>query len=90
MRFYVAGRVQGVGYRYFVRRAAQELRIAGYVRNLIDSRVEVYAIGTEAQLGDLREDLRKGPSHALVEQIAEAGADLLQEFASDFSIEDDR
>ena len=38
----------------------------------------------------LREDLRRGPSHALIEEVAEAEADLLQEFASDFSIEYDR
>jgi acylphosphatase len=90
MRFHVSGRVQGVGYRYFVHRAARELGIAGYVRNLSDGRVEVYAIGTEARLEALREELRQGPSHALIEKIVEAEAGLLQEFASDFSIEYDR
>lgn len=89
-RFYVSGLVQGVGYRYFARSAAQQLGIAGYVRNLSDGRVEVYAIGAEKQLRSLREDLRRGPSHALIEEVAEAEADLLQEFASDFSIEYDR
>lgn len=87
MRFYVSGRVQGVGYRYFVQRAAQQLGIAGYAKNLSDGRVEVYAIGAEAQLCALREELRQGPRHALIEKIAEAAADLLPEFASDFSIE---
>jgi acylphosphatase len=57
------------------------------VKKLSDGRVEVYAIGTEAQLRALREDLRQGPRHALIEKIAEAEADLLQEFMSDFSIE---
>jgi acylphosphatase len=91
MRFHVSGRVQGVGYRYFVQRSARQLSIAGYVRNLNDHdrRVEVYAIGTQAQLDALREDLRQGPGHALIEKIAEAEADLLREFASDFSIEYD-
>jgi len=86
-RFYVSGLVQGVGYRYFARRAAQQLGVAGYAKNLSDGRVEVYAIGAEAQLRALREDLRQGPRHALIEEIAEAEADLLQEFMSDFSIE---
>ena len=87
VRFYVSGLVQGVGYRYFARRAAQQLGIAGYVKNLSDGRVEVYAIGAEAQLRALREDLRQGPSYSVIEKVAEAEAELLQEYASDFSIE---
>jgi len=86
-RFYVSGLVQGVGYRYFARSAAQQLGIAGYVKNLSDGRVEVYAIGAEAQLRAFREELRQGPRHAQIEKIVEAEAGLLQEFASDFSIE---
>jgi acylphosphatase len=86
-RFYVSGSVQGVGYRYFARHAAQQLGISGYVKNLSDGRVEVYAIGAEEQLRALREDLRQGPRHAQIDGIAEAKADLLQEFMSDFSIE---
>ncbi len=86
-RFFVSGLVQGVGYRYFAHSAAQQLGIAGYVRNLSDGRVEVYAIGAEVQLRALLEDLRRGPSHAVIEKVAEAEADLLQEFMSDFSIE---
>ena len=86
-RFYVSGLVQGVGYRYFARRAAQQLGIAGYVKNLSDGRVEVYAIGAEMQLRALREDLRQGPSYSVIEKVAEAEAELLQEYASDFSIE---
>ena len=86
-RFYVSGLVQGVGYRYFARRAAQQLGIAGYAKNLSDGRVEVYAIGVGAQLRALREDLRQGPRHAMIEKITEAEAELLAEFESDFSIE---
>jgi acylphosphatase len=86
-RFYVSGLVQGVGYRYFAQSAAQQLGIAGYVKNLSDGRVEVYAIGAEAQLRAFREELRQGPRHAQIEKIVEAEAGLLQEFASDFSIE---
>jgi acylphosphatase len=86
-RFFVSGLVQGVGYRYFAHSAARQLGIAGYVKNLSDGRVEVYAIGAEEQLRALREDLRRGPRLALIEELVEAEAELLQEFASDFSIE---
>ena len=88
-RFYVSGQVQGVGYRYFAHRAALQLGVAGYVKNLSDGRVEVLAIGAEAQLRALREDLRRGPSGAMVEDITETVADLLQQFESEFSIEYD-
>jgi len=44
-RWFIGGRVQGVGYRYFAQRAASGLGLRGYARNLDDGRVEVYAIG---------------------------------------------
>ena len=47
-RFHVSGRVQGVGFRYFVERVALRLGIAGYVSNLPDGRVEVYALSSPA------------------------------------------
>jgi acylphosphatase len=49
-RFYVSGRVQGVGYRFFACHAAEQQGVTGYARNLRDGRVEVYAIGSDAQL----------------------------------------
>src|SRR2546422_7507960 len=49
-KYVVSGRVQGVGYRFFAERVAQELGMGGYVKNLWDGRVEVYAIGDEALL----------------------------------------
>jgi acylphosphatase len=89
VRFYVSGLVQGVGYRYSVHRAAQQLGAAGYVKNLNDGRVEVFAIGAEDQLHALRADLTRGPQGAMVDGVAESVADLLKEFESDFSIEHD-
>ena len=89
VRFYVSGLVQGVGYRYFAHRAALQLGVAGYVKNLNDGRVEVFAMGAEPQLRALREDLKRGPTGATVEDVAETAADLLKEFESDFSIEYD-
>lgn len=55
------GRVQGVGFRYFVQQRAAELGLRGYARNLDDGRVEVYAIGLPAQLSELEGYLHTGP-----------------------------
>jgi acylphosphatase len=88
-RFYVTGRVQGVGYRFFAQLAAERLGVSGYVRNLYDGRVEVYAIGDASELRSLHADLKKGPSHAFVEAVSEVDAELLPQFTSDFSIHRD-
>ena len=86
-RFYVNGMVQGVGYRYFARRAALRLGVSGYVRNLSDGRVEVYAMGPATKLEALRTDLRRGPSSATVSSVAEEEAPLDPQFAQAFSIQ---
>jgi acylphosphatase len=65
-RFLVSGRVQGVGYRYFVLRAASALGVCGFVRNLPDGRVEVVAEGPEPALGELEQQLWAGPAFATV------------------------
>lgn len=70
----VRGLVQGVGFRYFVYRAAQELGLTGYVKNLDDGRVEVYAVGSEDQLSELARRLWKGPAHADVRSVEEQEA----------------
>ena len=88
-RFYVSGRVQGVGYRFFACRAAEEQGVTGYARNLRDGGVEVYAIGTGAQLRALLAELKRGPRHGFVEEVGEAEAELLPRFASHFSIDQD-
>lgn len=67
----VKGRVQGVGYRFFVEHAASELKLSGYVKNLSDGRVEVYAIGSDDTLSDLRSKLERGPVASRVEGIEE-------------------
>ncbi|MEM5814910.1 MAG: tRNA pseudouridine(55) synthase TruB [Candidatus Aenigmatarchaeota archaeon] len=71
LEFYakVYGRVQGVGYRYFVKEKAQNLYIFGYVKNLEDGTVEVLAQGREENLQKLIEELKKGPYLAKVEKI---------------------
>jgi acylphosphatase len=65
-RFLVHGRVQGVGYRYFVLREAQALGVTGYARNLPDGRVEVVAEGPDAVVERFEARLSEGPAFAEV------------------------
>ena len=65
----VAGRVQGVGYRYFAANNARRLGLSGYVRNLPDGRVEVAASGSRAALEALVALLKEGPFGAVVESV---------------------
>jgi acylphosphatase len=88
-RFYVSGRVQGVGFRYFVERTAVSLGVGGYARNLFDGRVEIYAIGSAEQMDALRSALQRGPRMAQVHRLDELDAELLQDYANAFSIERD-
>jgi len=68
-RFRVRGRVQGVGFRWFVEREAHILGIAGWVRNNHDGSVEVLAQGTRDQLSGLHSRLREGPRAARVDAV---------------------
>jgi acylphosphatase len=65
----IAGVVQGVGYRYFVRRTAEALGISGHVRNRFDGSVEVVAEGDKPALSALIDDLGVGPRYASVERV---------------------
>ena len=75
-KFIVRGRVQGVGFRNFAQTAAKQLGLRGHARNLADGNVEVYAIGTPAQLSDLNGLLRQGPRWAEVQGVEELEAGL--------------
>jgi acylphosphatase len=68
-RFVVRGRVQGVGFRWFVEREARALDLAGWVRNNANGTVEVLAIGTREQLSQLHSQLRQGPRAARVDDV---------------------
>jgi acylphosphatase len=68
-RYVVRGRVQGVGFRWFVEREANMLGIAGWVRNNHDGSVEVLAQGTRDQLLGLHSRLREGPRAARVDAV---------------------
>ena len=68
-RWVISGRVQGVGFRWFVRDQATRMGLRGWVQNRDGGEVEVVAAGTESGLTSLDEMLRKGPSGAHVSQV---------------------
>jgi acylphosphatase len=86
-RFHISGRVQGVGFRYFAEDVALRLGVMGYVKNLFDGSVEVYAIGSAPQLDELRGELGRGPRMARVDRLDESDAAMQPEFSSSFTIE---
>ena len=85
-RFQVRGRVQGVGFRWFVEREARTLGISGWVRNRSDGTVEVLAMGTREQLSALRSRLREGPRASRVDDVEESEAEPVKG-SSSFRIE---
>jgi acylphosphatase len=71
LHFLIQGRVQGVGFRWYVHREASELDLRGWVRNTEDGDVEVVAHGNEADLAELRASLRRGPRGSRVDRLVE-------------------
>lgn len=67
--YLVKGRVQGVGFRWFVHREAEPLKLRGWVRNTEDGHVEVVAAGGRAQLESLAEALRRGSRGSRVDDV---------------------
>lgn len=80
LQAFVGGRVQGVGFRYFVRSAAQQLSLDGWVRNLRDGRVELVAEGNQAALMDFLAIVRRGPSGSNVTEVSEEWSEGSGEF----------
>ena len=68
-RYVSAGRVQGVGFRWFTHDAAAREGVHGWVRNLADGSVEVVAEGDAASIDRLESAVRRGPSYARVERF---------------------
>ena len=71
LHFLIQGRVQGVGFRWYVSREAGELNLRGWVRNTEEGHVEVVASGSLADLAELRASLRQGPRGARVDRLIE-------------------
>jgi len=71
VHFLIRGRVQGVGFRWFVHREAAELGLRGWVKNTDAGDVEIVAAGDAAAIGDLREELHKGSRGSRVDAVIE-------------------
>ena len=76
--YFVRGRVQGVGFRYFVQKEAARLGVNGYARNLDDGRVEVYAAGPVEALNEFAGMLHRGPRFSDVRGVDEQEAEVHQ------------
>lgn len=71
IRLRLRGRVQGVGFRWFVRVHARRLQLAGWVANRPDGSVEIAAAGDQKQLDELARIVRHGPEGAEVSEVDE-------------------
>ena len=71
-RYIIKGDVQGVGFRYFARRAARSLGVVGRVRNLPDGSVEAIAEGPARAVESFMRELASGPSHSHVSSVDES------------------
>ncbi len=85
----VRGRVQGVGFRYFVAAHARALGLHGWARNLRDGSVEVQAAGPAEALASLEAVLREGPPHARVDGLEPLPPSPRLERARSFTVESD-
>jgi acylphosphatase len=75
IRVTVTGRVQGVGYRYFLRRAAERRKVTGWARNRADGSVEAVISGAPDAIEALLREMRAGPAHADVAELRQQPVD---------------
>jgi acylphosphatase len=86
VRLLVSGRVQGVGFRWFIREAARQHRLAGWVRNRPDGSVELEASGDDAAFRQFVEDIKEGPPGARVDEIRELSSNQTETLPQLFTI----
>jgi acylphosphatase len=86
VRLLVSGRVQGVGFRWFVREAARQHRLAGWVRNRSDGSVELEASGEDGAFREFIETIRQGPPGARVENVRELSSNHAETLPQPFTI----
>ena len=68
-RFVISGRVQGVGFRFFIENAARHEGVGGWVRNLPDGRVEALIEGDQDAVNRLEGKIRRGPGAARIDGV---------------------
>jgi len=76
VEIYVSGVVQGVGFRYYTTRIARELGVKGFVKNLPDGRVYIYAVGEETALEKFISYVHQGPPLAVVRDVEVRNAEV--------------
>jgi acylphosphatase len=85
LKFIVKGRVQGVGFRWFVLNEAKKLDISGTVKNLANGDVEVFAQSDISQLYKLKDLLKNGPAFARVDKILQT-EDIVNNQLKEFKV----
>ena len=85
-RYIVYGRVQGVGFRRFVLRCADEYSVGGWVKNRPDGNVEIEAIGTQAEISGFIGKVAEGSWFSNVEEIEELTSSQVDAASSEFRI----
>jgi len=69
VRIFISGTVQGVFFRGFIKKEAENLALKGYVRNLEDGRVETVVEGPENEINKMIEICKQGPAHSRIKNI---------------------
>lgn len=82
----ISGRVQGVGFRHFVRKNAKKLGIKGWVKNRNDGKVEAVFAGAENDVRQMIELSKKGPVSSYVKDVAESAPEMNEEDFSSFEV----
>lgn len=82
----IRGRVQGVGFRWFIVEKAEQLKLAGWVRNRRDGCVELAAAGQPDALKQLEAAAKQGPRGANVEEVRDLGAVAIESLRQPFEI----
>jgi len=82
----VRGRVQGVGFRFFARERASKNGLVGWVRNLDDGAVEIYAEGDDVMLDDFIENMEQGPRFGHVADVEKEYGTVSGDY-TDFTID---
>jgi acylphosphatase len=86
LRLVVGGRVQGVGFRWFVREAARRHRLAGWVRNRADGSVELEVSGDDGGVHEFLATVREGPAGARVDEVRELTSNHAETLPQPFTI----